>query len=191
MNMQYTKEEYEELVPKIIDHMKKTSLRLPDGSFAGQEWGQYLPPSFSPFPYNESVAHEYMPLTEQDAKALGFSWNEIKDELPNVTKIIDAKELPDSIDSIADDILTWAIRCEVSGRFYRIQKTELSYYREQKLPIPHRHPNVRYDDRLRLRNPRTLWKRACGTCGKETLSTFAPDRPEVIACEDCYRNSVV
>ncbi len=189
-NTQYTKGAYEELVPRIIEHMKKTPYQSPAGSDTGQEWGQYLPPSFSPFPYNESVAHEYMPLTKEEAKSMGFHWSETTDVHPNVTKIIEAKNLPDTITDVPDDILHWAIRCEISGRPYRIQKPELHFYREQKLPIPHRHPDVRYDDRLRLRNPRTLWQRACGTCGKKTLSTFAPERPETIACDTCYRESV-
>ena len=42
LNKQYSKEEYEQLVPKIIDHMQKN-----------KEWGEFFPSSFSPFAYNE------------------------------------------------------------------------------------------------------------------------------------------
>ena len=52
LNKQYTKEEYEELVPKIIEHMQKTG-----------EWGEFFPSWMSPFGYNETVASEYFPLT--------------------------------------------------------------------------------------------------------------------------------
>ncbi|MFA6521445.1 MAG: hypothetical protein WCT53_03615 [Candidatus Gracilibacteria bacterium] len=51
LNKQYTKEEYERLVPQIIEHMKKTG-----------EWGEYFPIEISPFEYKETVAQEYFPL---------------------------------------------------------------------------------------------------------------------------------
>ncbi|USN57480.1 MAG: hypothetical protein H6766_03435 [Candidatus Peribacteria bacterium] len=51
-NKQYTKEEYNALVPKIIEHMKQTG-----------EWGEFFHPSLSPFGYNETVANEYYPVT--------------------------------------------------------------------------------------------------------------------------------
>ncbi|MDR2189932.1 MAG: hypothetical protein LBP53_01790 [Candidatus Peribacteria bacterium] len=54
LNKQYTKEKYEELVPKIIEKMK-----------ADEEWGEYFPASISPFGYNETLANEYFPLTEE------------------------------------------------------------------------------------------------------------------------------
>ncbi|USN57470.1 MAG: hypothetical protein H6766_03385 [Candidatus Peribacteria bacterium] len=50
-NQQYTKEEYNELAPKIIDHMKQTGER-----------GEFFHPSLSPFGYNETVANEYYPV---------------------------------------------------------------------------------------------------------------------------------
>ena len=39
----YSEEEYNELVPKIIEHMK-----------GGGEWGEFFPISHSPFGYNET-----------------------------------------------------------------------------------------------------------------------------------------
>jgi len=55
LNKQYTKEEYEKLVPKIIEHMKKTS-----------EWGEFFPASISPFGYEETAAMDYYPATKQN-----------------------------------------------------------------------------------------------------------------------------
>ncbi len=57
-NKQYSKEEYEALKVKIIEHMKKTG-----------EWGQFFPKEFSCFGYNESTAHKYYPLTKARALA--------------------------------------------------------------------------------------------------------------------------
>jgi hypothetical protein len=55
LNRQYTKEEYELLVPKIIEKM------MSDG-----EWGEFFPAILSPFGYNETVAQEYFPLTREE-----------------------------------------------------------------------------------------------------------------------------
>ena len=55
LNKQYTKEEYEELVPRIIEKM------MADG-----EWGEFFPASMSPFGYNETVVQEYFPLSREE-----------------------------------------------------------------------------------------------------------------------------
>ena len=55
-NKQYTKEEYENTVPKIIDHM-----------IANGERGNYWNPQISTVGYNESVAQEAFPLTKEEA----------------------------------------------------------------------------------------------------------------------------
>ena len=110
--------------------------------------------------------------------------------MPKVDKVIPAEKLPDSIDDIPDDILNWAIKCEATGRPFRIIKQELEFYRKMKLPIPHFHPDERHRRRMALRNPRKLWRRPCGKCGKEMETTYAPERPEIVYCESCYLQEV-
>jgi hypothetical protein len=175
LNKQYSKEEYEELIPKIIDHMKTTN-----------EWGEYFPYELSPFAYNETVAHEYYPLTKEEVEKQGFKWKEMKDEIPKVEKIISASQLPDTIEEIPDDVLNWAIKCEETDRPFKIVKQELEFYRKMKLPIPHLHPDERHKRRMALRNPRKLWDRKCDKCEKEISTTYAPERPEKVFCEECY-----
>jgi hypothetical protein len=58
LNKQYTKEDYEIIVAKIIEHMKNTGER-----------GEFFHPSLSPFGYNETVANEYLPLEKADLTA--------------------------------------------------------------------------------------------------------------------------
>jgi len=190
LNKQYSKEEYEKLVPQIIGHMRKTPLRLPDGSFAGQEWGEFFPISMSPFAYNETVAQEYFPLTKKEVEQRGWRWREAKDEIPKVSQVIPAEQLPDSIDNIPDDILNWAIECEATKRPFKIIKQELDFYRKMKLLIPHFHPDERHKRRMALRNPRRLWKRPCMKCGKQMETTYAPERLETVFCEECYLKEV-
>ncbi len=154
LNKQYTKEEYEELVPQIIERM------MADG-----EWGEFFPSSMSPFGYNETVAQEYFPLTREEITESGiFNWSDYEAPFPTVEKVIPASKLPDTIDSIPDDILNWAIECEVTGRPFRIIRQELEFYRKHSLPIPRRHPDQRHLDRMALRNPRKLYERQCDKC---------------------------
>ncbi len=189
LNKQYEKEEYEALVPKIIEHMRKTPLRS-SGASEGQagEWGAYFPKSFSPFSYNESSAIEYFPMTKEEASIQGFGWRELTEELAGSSgmKTLSASSLPDNIEDAGDDILSAAIVTEASGRPFRIQKSELELYRRMHLPLPRLHPDERYRRRKTQRNPRSLWKRKCAKCAKEIESTYAPDRLETVYCEGCY-----
>jgi len=175
LNKQYTKEEYEELVSKIIEHMQRTG-----------EWGTFFTPQMSPFAYNETVAMDYCPLTKEHALRLGYRWKDELGEPTTAVKVIQAAQIPDSIDDVPDDILDWAVVCEATGRPYKIQKRELDFLRQVRLPVPRLHPDERQMRRIALRNPRRLWQRQCGKCKKEILTSYAPERPEKVYCEECY-----
>jgi hypothetical protein len=175
LNKQYSKEEYETLVPKIIEHMQKT-----------WEWWEFFPASISPFGYNETLAFEYFPLSKNEALEKWFNWSDYESPFPKVDKIIKASMIPLNISDIPDDILNWAIECEVSWKPFRIVKAELEFYRKHNLPIPKRHPDQRHLDRLALRNPRKLFDRICDKCWKEIKTTYSPDRKEIVYCEECY-----
>lgn len=57
-NTQYTKEQYEALLPTIIEHMIATGER-----------GKFFDPSVSVFAYNETIASLHFPLSESEALA--------------------------------------------------------------------------------------------------------------------------
>jgi len=179
LNKQYTEEEYNTLLPQIIDRMTL------DG-----EWGEFLPERYSFVSYNQSQASDHFPLTEEEVQKRGWSWREEKDEMPKVTKVIPAAKLPDRTSDIPDDILNWAITCETTGRPFRVIKQELDFYRTMQLPIPRLHPDERHKQRMALRNPRHLWNRQCQKCGADIQTTYAPERPEIVYCEKCYLASV-
>ncbi len=179
LNKQYTKEQYEELVPKLIAHMRSTG-----------EWGEYYPAQHSPFAYNETLGQEYFPMTEEQVLRRGWNWREESDEQLQVQHVIPASKLPLSIDSVPDDIINWAIECEATGRPFRIVKQELDFYRDCELPLPRFHPDERHRRRMALRNPRTLWSRECAKCKKPIQTTYPPERSETVYCEDCYLKEV-
>ena len=95
-------------------------------------------------------------------------------------------KIPEDIKEVPESITNEILACERTGKNYRIQKAELKFYKKMNLPIPRLHPDERHKDRMKLRNPRKLWKRTCGDCNCEIQTTFAPERPEKILCEECY-----
>ena len=96
LNKQYTKEEYEELVPKIIEHMKNTG-----------DYGQFFPVALSPFPYQVTQAHEFFPLTENQAKEKGFLWYDIPKQNYNIT--LRPEDIADDIREIDENIMNEVI----------------------------------------------------------------------------------
>jgi hypothetical protein len=141
MNVQYTKEEYDFLAPQIIEKM------IADG-----EWGEYPPSSMSTNSYNESYAMMEYPLSESEAKQRGYKW--YPDDMSigfTPSKIIPASRIPENIEDIPDDILSWAIECEVSGKYFKITRPELDFYRKHLLPIPKKHYDMRRKERFERR----------------------------------------
>lgn len=179
LNKQYSKEEYQKLVPRIIEHMKKTG-----------EYGEFFPIQFAPFAYNQSRAQEYYPLTKEQAKAKNIRWSDYEAPIPEVKKHINAAEAPDIINQTKDDILEVAIICEITGRPFKIIRRELEFYRKVGLPVPRRHPDQRYLERTLQRPPRKLYDRNCKKCEAKVQTPFAPDRPEKFYCEKCYLKEI-
>ena len=176
LNKQYTKEEYEELVTKIIAHMEKTG-----------EWGEFFPISVSPFAYNETVAGEYFPMSCEEVLRHGWRWKEDDEDSSYQGPVA---TVPENIAEVSDEILKQILTCEVSGKLYKLIPQELEFYRKMKLPIPRRAPNQRHQDRLAMRNPQELWVRQCTQCQAEMQTTYAPDRQEKVYCEKCYLSLV-
>lgn len=186
LNKQYSREEYEALVPRIIEHMKRS-----DAMSRAPQWGEFFPPQISPFGHNESLAQEHFPITKEQAIGEYLPWSDYQKSPLNVS-VIKARDLPADIKEVGDDILEKAVECEVTGRPFRIIKQELDFYRSQGLPIPRRHPDQRYMDRNDLRRPRKLTSRMCDNCSTEIFTTYGADgargpaQAEKIFCEKCY-----
>ncbi len=179
LNKQYTKEEYESLVPRIIEHMKSMG-----------EWGEFFPTTLSSFGYNETKAYESFPMTRNDVLKRGWQWSDI-DETPTAgLKVINAERLPDTIKDVPDDILNLVIASEASRKPFRIIPQELAFYRKKNLPLPHLHPHERLRKLALLENPKRLYERTCDKCSTPIETTYAPERPEIVYCEECYLKEV-
>lgn len=161
LNKQYSKEEYEKLVPRIVEHMK-----------SGGEFGEFFPIEFSPFAYTQARVQEYYPLTKAEVKAKGWRWSDYEAPLPEVSGDVEM------------------VTCEITGRPFGLIKQELDFYKKMGLPLPRRHPDQRYLDRIAQRVPRKLWKRGCTKCEEETWASFAPKDPAKVYCRECYLGEV-
>lgn len=179
LNKQYTKEEYEQLVPQIIKKMES------DG-----ERGEFFHPQMSPFGYNETIANEHYPITKEEVLKKGFKRSDYEPPFPQVEKTLQKEHLPETIKEVQDDILQQAILCEITGRPFRIVKKELDFYREHDLPLPRRHPDQRHADRMKLSSPKKLRERKCMKCWVGIKTPFSPERPEIIYCEECYNKEI-
>jgi hypothetical protein len=150
------------------------------------EWWEFPDGKYSPFGYNETMAHEYFPLTKKEALE---RWYKRRDE-PQKEFTKQTYIIPDSIDAVSDEIVNQVLQCEVSKKNYKIIPQELQFYRKMKLPIPRLHPDQRHMERLKKRTPRHLRERQCSKCCATIKTTYAPERSEKVYCEACYNKEI-
>ena len=186
LNKQYTKEKYEELIPKIIEHMKTTG-----------EYGEFFPSSLSPWPYQATEAYEFFPLEEQVAKEQGFTWYSTLGQDYKIT--LKNAEIPDDIQDVDKNILNEIIECAHQGNCqhecvgaFRVIEKEVDFCKRMNIPLPRLCPNCRHYERLQLRNSPHFYHRSCMKegCTNEFETSYSPDRPEIVYCEKCYQQEV-
>ena len=177
LNKQYSREDYLALVPRIIEHMQSTS-----------EWGEYFPPKYSPFAYNETAAQDYYPESEDVIRQLGWQWH--PETLPADERPRTPARPPRSIAEAGDEVTKQLFSCSVTGKPYRIVPQELSFYRKMNIAPPDKCPEQRRKERLASQNPHRIWNRPCAKCRENTLTSYAPFRKEVLYCERCYLQEI-
>lgn len=188
LNKQYSKADYFQMREKIIANMNSNPYI---DKFGNQyKYGEFFPMILSPLAYNESLAQDYIPLSEGEAKELGFIWR-----LPNQREFqitIKADDLPDSLDDIDENILQEVIGCRECKKAYRIIQPELQFYKRIKLPLPRYCHNCRFLHRFSFINPPFLWHRKCMKegCRNEFETSYASNRNEIVYCEKCYQQEV-
>jgi len=192
-NKQYTKEDYEALIPKIIEHMNE--MPYTDKKGRVYKYGEFFPAELCPFSYNETASREFFVLTKEEALRNGYRWK--CPEEKNYTPTIKASELPDDIADVTDLVLKEVIECEHGGTCnddctiaYKITPAELRFYKQMNIPLPRLCHNCRHAERIKERRPMNLWDRKCAKCEKEIQTSYAPERPEIVYCESCYNREV-
>jgi len=175
LNKQYTKEEYEKLLKKILEYIKETG-----------EFGEHFPLSMSPFAYNETTAQDYFPINKNQALLLGSKWKETNSSDNKTQTYV----IPTDIHKVKDDILSEVLTCKTCKKNYKIIAQELAFYRKFQLPIPRKCPDCRYHKRLSLRNSRTLYPRKCSKCRVDLMSTYSKKEEKDVYCDTCYLEEI-
>ena len=205
-NVQYSKEEYLELLSEIKSKMIKD-----------KEYGEFFPLYMSPFPYNDTVAYEYFPHDQTWAIARNMKWGDFEEKNYKIT--ISSENIPNGIKDVEDSLVNEVISCEHSGncehgctKAFRITEDEISFYKRRDIPLPRKCPNCRYYRRLLYRNPTILRNTVCmcggeslsndiykntvphehgaGPCNKEISTTISADSDTIIYCDQCYKQEV-
>ena len=202
-NKQYSKEEYFSLVDKIKKHMNEMPYIDKKGRI--YKYGEFFPHDMSPFGYNETNAHDFFPITKEEANEKGYPWKDREKREYNAT--IKSDELPDNIEDVLDSILNEIISCPNDGNqmyqcttAFKIMPAELQFYKQKNLTLPRFCPNCRHYMRLKYRNRMHLYDRECmcnisshdhvNKCENKFQTTYASDRPEKVYCEKCYQQEV-
>ncbi|MBI2889103.1 MAG: hypothetical protein HYY10_04230 [Candidatus Liptonbacteria bacterium] len=215
LNKQYSKEDFEAISKKIIEQMK--TMPYIDGKGRKYSYGEFFPADLHLFAYNETTAHEYFPLTKEDALRQGYAWKDGEGRNYKIT--LPADQIPDGIKEVSGDILKEIVGCAHAGNCnhqcttaFRVTSEELQFYKTFGIPIPQFCPNCRYYERVSKRNPLKLWARKCECGGDRAMrgayknnsahshgtdpcavvfeTSYAPDRPEIVYCENCYNAEV-
>ncbi len=212
LNKQYSKEEYEDLRRRIIEHMSAQPYH--DAQGLSYKYGEFPPAELSPLAYNETVAMDYFPMTKEEVLQEGFAWRDPDEREYKITVV--SADLPDHITEATDTLTKEIIGCASCKRAYRILPQELEFYRRFEVPLPRLCHTCRHRDRLALRNPMRWYERTCqcagaasadGTyknvsvqhevhtpaehCSASFETTYAPNRPDIVYCEKCYNAEVV
>jgi hypothetical protein len=173
-------------------------------------YGEFFPIEFSPFAYNQTLAYDHFPLSKEDAMEAGYSWKEATTQEYQIT--MSCEDLPDTIEEVEDDILDAIISCTKCKKAFRIIKQELEFLRREQIPLPRYCVDCRHFFRIAQRLPSKLFHRSCQCAGKNSTSgiysnttqhfhgdqpcpnefetSYAPDRPEIVYCEQCYNAEV-
>ena len=203
-NKQYSKKEYFSLREKIIRHMNDMPYKDKTGRI--YRYGEFFPPEFSPFAYNETIANDFFPLTQDRAIKQGYEWRDPEKREYKVT--VDAKDLPDHIRDVKDSMLKEIIGCMNCGKAWQIIPMELEFYKKMGLPLPRLCPDCRYFERTKYRNPPKIYHRKCQCAGAKSESgtyrntgkhlhesrhcpngfetSYAPERRDIVYCGECY-----
>ncbi len=169
LNKQYSKEQYEALAPKIIEHMK-----------ANGEWGEFFPINFAALPYNQTIAQRSFPLTKQEAETQGYNWHE-HDALS-----IDESTFDAVLDGLPESNNPLTFKCEITGRPFRVTSAEIVKCKQMNVPLPRTTYDTRMNDRFALLGERKLYERTCDKTGVPILTTIPPDSGWIVWDKDVY-----
>lgn len=76
--------------------------------------------------------------------------------------------------------------CAQCKNEFTIRDEDIVFYEQMQTPHPKYCPDCRMMRRLSFRNERTLYKRPCGLCEKDTVSLYPADTAFPVYCHACW-----
>ena len=196
LNKEYNEKDFKEMREKIIAHMNSNPYVDKKGNV--YKYGEFFPLELSPYGYNETIALDFFPLTENEIKKNGYNWKILDHKNHKIS--IQSGGIPDDIKYVDDSILNDVLECVHKGDCshkcmgaFKITNDEFTFYKKNNIPIPDKCSNCRYYERFgKILLPK-LYHRSCmhEGCINEFETSYAPDRPEIVYCEKCYQQEVV
>lgn len=214
-NVQYSKEEYEKLLPTLIEEYVLEN-----------KWWEFFHLSLSPFPYNDTPAVDMYPpkivinaaweehifdeqwvwtiTLDSDEEisswtlslwwevAIPITWRTVRKDIniPTSMETISASELPDHINETTGQDLSKKAIVDKDGNKWRYIAMELEFYKKHGLALPRKHPNKRHIDRENLIPNKELFLRTCDKTWEEILSVYPQDVEFDVYSEEAYKNEI-
>jgi hypothetical protein len=187
LNKVYDKETYEKLTEQIHEDMKNNLYTDKKGRVYA--YGEFFPPEFSLYPYNDANAIKFIPKTKENALQNGFNWEDKIEARHKAT--ITTSDLPQTLVEVTDSILNEIIECKSCGKGYKIVAGELNIIKKLELPLPSNCPKCREERRFGLTNKPFLRNTNCNKCDKEIRTAHTKESGKIIYCEKCYQQEFV
>jgi hypothetical protein len=148
-----------------------------------------MPYSMSAGPFNFSTSFMYFPKTKkEEILKLGGDWEDIDE---SHLEGMPTSGLPDDIKDVPDDIIGKALICPETGWRFNIAQNELNFYRENNIPLPRKHFDVRTMERLRYMTVLKPYSAVCLYCQEKIDAYYLPEWGyQKIACEECYKRNI-
>lgn len=174
LNKQYEAADYQKTAARLARHMRETG-----------EWGKFFPQSISLFGYNETVAADFYPLTEAEARIRGFLWHTESERSQSAGPVLTAAPAG------REELLKTVWSCIECGGPHRIQPHEAALHEKIGVPPPPHCFDCRHRARVQQVNKRVFFDRTCGSCGQPVRTVQDAGSAPVIYCRDCYLQAAV
>lgn len=138
LNKQYSKEEYEKIKGDICAKM-------------GDRFGSPFPLWLTSFSYLECAAPDYVSLSKEEVEQMGWRYDTGKKRELFAGDLRSTEEIPDKTSEFTPEHLKKVFQCPVTGRPFKVIEQELQLLKKVGAPIPRRHFDQRFRDRIRFR----------------------------------------
>jgi len=138
LNKQYPKEEFESIKADICSNL-------------GDRFGSPFPLFLAPFSYQDSAYRDYDSLKNEEVEMMGWRWGDERKKELFSGELHEIDEIPDKTDDFSSDLLKKAYRCPITDRPFKVIDQELALLKKIGVPVPRRHFDQRFRDRIRFR----------------------------------------